>query len=330
MAFNSSVVLSSLTTYIDQLSFDQILTEIVLQGRSTKVFNVLRGIKLSRTINVSTSNLIITDASCGFPSPTGSFTPAQATLTVAPLMVTETVCLNGANSLEQYWTSFRMPEGSYYSQLTPEIFTKAYVSDKYNRIQNSNEILIWQGSTTGATFSVTSPDPNVGKANGILQYLTQTSASMSVVNYGGTYSGAVTRTNGYDLVNSIVDQITTSIPNILDQDDLVICMSYANFVSYLGSLLDRNNFHFGADEDGDWKIRIPGTRIHVMAFSGLKGSNYILATYASNIWIGTDGEDDMDKFTMTFESLINAVLFRALWKIGVVVGYPQYCVLYRG
>ena len=292
MAFNSSIVLSALTQYIDQLSFDRILTEIVLEGRTGKLVQNQRGIKYARTVNTTTSNLVIQPAGCGLISPTGSVTLNQQTLTVCPLMVQESICLVGPGSLEQYWLGMKMPEGSYYDQLTPDVFAKAYMADKINKLQDANEFLVWQGSTTGATFGVAPAyqAQNAAQCNGFLHTLTQTSASMSVVFYSGTFSGAITTGNGLALVDSIVDQLTNDIQNIIDQEDIYMFMSFPNYRSYVRALRNANYYHFTAMEDQDtigWTILVPGTNIRLVATSGLVGSNYIVTpiTFTTLIFI---------------------------------------------
>ena len=334
MAFNSSIVLSALTAYVDQLSFDRILTEITLEGRTAKLVQTQRGIKNARTLNTSISNLVVQPAGCGLISPTGSVTLNQVTLTVCPLMVQEAICLNGAGSLEQYWTGMKMPEGSYYDSLTPDVFAKSYVADKINKLQDINEFLIWQGSSSGATFSGTLPtQPNNYSANatqcsGFLHFLTQTSASASVVQYSGTASGPLLVSNAFN----VIDQIASDLPqNLWDREDIYIFMSYANYRVYLRNLRNLNYYHFGAMENADtigFSILHPGTNLRVIATSGLVSSNYIVATIGENLYIGADDEADKSDFKIWKSEDYNSIFFRSMWKIGVAVAYPQYVVLY--
>jgi hypothetical protein len=333
MAFNSSLVLSALTAYVDQISFDQILTEIVLKGRTGTLVQNQRGIKNARTINTTISSLIIQPAGCGLISPTGSVTLNQQTLTVCPLMVQESICLVGAGGLEQYWLGMKMPEGSNYDSLTPDVFAKAYMADKINKLQDANEMLVWQGSTTGASFGTlpTYQSVNADQCNGFLQILTQTSASMSVVLTGTAYSGALAVGTAIAAVDYIVDTLTTQLPNLLDQADLYMFMSFANYRTYVRALRNANYYHFGAMEDADtigWSILIPGTNIRAVATSGLVGSTYIVTTTGSNLYIGTDGVDEQNSFEIWKSQDYNTIFFRSMWKLGVVVAYPQYVVLY--
>lgn len=343
MAFNSSILLNALTVYIDQLSYPKINTELVLEGRTAKLVNNIRGIKYGQTVNVATSNLVLQPAGCGLISPTGSFTLTQATLQVCPLMVNESICLNGPGSLEQYWTGMKMPEGSYYDQLTPSVFAEAYTSDKINKLQDINEFLIWQGDTGGATYGVPPTQPNnyaanANQCNGFLHYLTQTSASMSTIPYSGTYSGPLTQQNAFAVVFGLIQDFTNSAQNAIDQEDVYLFMSYTNYRNFIYSLFQlaggAGNFWYQAIEDGSgqipWSYLFPGTNIRLIATSGLVGSNYMVLTPASNFFVGMDGEDDADKFQIWHSLDYNTIFFRSMWKIGVTVAYPQYVAVYTG
>lgn len=348
--FNSSIVLSALQTYVDQLSFDRIMYEITLEGRTGKLVQNQRGIKNARTINTQISNLVIQPAGCGLISPTGSVTLNQQTLQVCPLMVQESICLIGAGSLEQYWLGMKMPEGSLHESLTPEIFAKAYMSDKISKLQDINEFLVWQGDTGGATYSISLPTQpnnyagNQNQCNGFLHYLTQTSASQSVVFYSGTATGGLSSqpwtnpSTGLANPNSaggVVDHlITNDMPqNLWDQDDIYLFMSYANYRAYMTSLRNSNLYHFANAESADtikWSYLHPGTNVRIVATSGLVSSNYLVLTIGKNLYIGTDAEGEEDKFEIWRSQDYNTIFFRSMWKIGVTVGYPQYVTIYTG
>ncbi len=179
MAYNSTVVTSALTKYVDQLSMD-LVREMVLQGRTQQYISVQTGVKYADALNIMTSNPIVQAAGCGLINATGSVTLTQANLQVCPLMIEEQICLLGNNSLEQYWTGMTLKKGSYYDELGPEVFAKQYVADKLDKIQGIIDDLIWVGASSGATFST---DPNMANCNGFLNLL-QTSYSSSIVTVG--------------------------------------------------------------------------------------------------------------------------------------------------
>lgn len=349
MAYNSSLVLSALTTYVDQLEFNRIMTEITLQGRTAKLVQSQRGIKNARTINTMVSNLIVQPAGCGLISPTGSVTLNQQTLTVCPLMVQEAICLNGAGSLEQYWTGMSMPNGSYYDSLTPEIFAREYISDKINKLQDINEFLVWQGDSSGATYSGSLPTQpnnyaiNQTQCNGFLHILENTSASQSVIWYSGTASGnlvintanTITFNSAFSVIDQLAAQQMTSLSNLSNREDLMIFLNYANYRAYMFSLRNLNFFHpYGNalenDNNVSWSFMHPGTNIRLVATSGLISSPYMVLTYAENLYIGADNEGEEDKMEVWKSQDYNSIFLRSLWKLGVIIGYPQYCIVYNG
>lgn len=329
MAFNSTLITSALTQYVDQLSMD-LVREMVLQGRTQKYISVQTGVKYADALNIMTSLPVVQAAGCGQLSATGSVTLTQANLTVCPLMIEEQICLNGANSLEQYWAGKLMKEGSYYDELEPTAFAKVYTADKVDKIQGIIDDLIWVGSPSG-TYSA---DANMTKCNGFL-YLIDNTYSSSVVNVGGagniysTASGALTSANALAVVDAMADALPQ---NLWDQEDLTLFLSYANFRTYVRALRNANYYHFTAMESNDigYSILHPGTNIRVLATRGLKGSNRMILSPASNLYFGTDLQNDYESFRIWKSEDFNSIFFRALWKQGVQIAYPQYVVNYKG
>ena len=130
---NSSLILSGLSTYVDQLTQSEILIESVFSARTAKIVNRVTGVKGTQAINVMTSQPVWTVASCGPFSGTGSETLSQQNITVQDIMGQEAVCQVGAGSIAKYWTGVLMPKGINQVELTPANFAKAFVADKQNK-----------------------------------------------------------------------------------------------------------------------------------------------------------------------------------------------------
>lgn len=331
MPFNSTIVTSALTKYTDELSME-LIRESVLSGRTQQYISVQTGVKYADALNIMTSTLVVQDAACGQLAATGSVTLSQNDLQVCPLMVEEQICLNGNNSLEQYWAGKLMKQGSYYDTLEPAAFAKVYVADKVDKLQGVIDDLIWVGRTTGASYST---DPNMLKCDGLLK-LIDTDYVSSVVRVGGTASpngttasGAITITNAI----GVVDAMASALPQaVWDQPDLTLFMSYAQYRTYVRALRNENYFHFTSNESNDigYSIMHPGTNIRVLATRGLSSTNRIVLTNASNLYFGTDLQNDYESFRIWKSEDFNAIFFRALWKQGVQIAYPQNVVTYRG
>lgn len=338
MAYNSTVITSALTKYVDELSMD-LVREMVLQGRTQQFISVQTGVKYADALNIMTSNLVVQPAGCGLISASGSVTLTQANLQVCPLMVEEQICMLGNNSLEQYWTGMSMKKGSYYDELGPEVFAKQYVADKVDKIQGVIDDLIWVGSSTGVTYST---DSNMTQCNGFLKLIDTTyknsvytvgaTNSTFPISNGYTFSGAITTNNAID----VVDAMASTLPQDLwDQDDLILFLSYAQFRTYVRALRGSNPiaYNFPAlESDGSlaYSIYHPGTNIRLVATRGLKGSTRMILTSAKNLYFGTDLQTDYESFRIWKSEDFNSIFFRAIWKQGVQIAYPQYVVSYNG
>lgn len=330
MPFNSTIVTSALTKYTDQLSME-LIRESVLAGRTQQYISVQTGVKYADALNIMTSTLVVQDAACGQLAATGSVALTQASLTVCPLMVEEQICLNGNNSLEQYWAGKLMKQGSYYDTLEPAAFAKVYVADKVDKLQGVVDDLIWVGNVASATYSA---DPNMRKCDGLLSLIDNAYTS-SVVKVGGAGNVYATASGALTIANAIgvVDGMASALPqNVWDQPDLTLFLSYANYRTYVRALRNANYFHFTADESNDigYSIMHPGTNIRVLATRGLSSTNRMVLSPASNLYFGTDLQNDYESFRIWKSEDFNAIFFRALWKQGVQIAYPQYVVTYMG
>lgn len=356
MAFNNSIILSDLSTYIDQLSYPKINTELVLASRVKEVgMEIIPRIKNGQTVNVGFSTLVgQAGDNCGLISPTGSFTITQATLTVCPVKFEESIC---EDQIQLYYLGMSMPEGSYYDgDLTPPIFQEAYLSDKYNKIQDALEFVYFQGDTTGATYATALPtQPNnyaqLGPlCNGFLHFLVNTSASMSTIPYTGvttsnasgtsidiSENGPLTFQNAVYVVQQLILDQTNAAQNAVAQADNIMMMSVTNYRTYVAALALANNgggnFNYiGVENDTDWSIKVLGTNVTIYGMPGLVSTNFILLSPANNYCIGLDGASDStsDKWQLWYEKLYDAHFFRAKMKLGVTIKYPEYVAIYNG
>ena len=62
---------------------------------------------------------------------------------------------------------------------------------------------------------------------------------------------------------------------------------------------------------------------------GCNGLNKMVLTPSKNLYYGFDSESDYTKFRIWTELNYDDIRFRAKFKIGAQVGYPQYVVMYK-
>jgi len=309
--------LGSLTKYTDQLS-GILLKEAVLVGNTFDYISVQSGIKYADSINLLTNTLTAAAGGCGTISPTGSTTLTQRDITVCPVKVEESICVD---EFEQYWIGQLAKEGSY-NEFAPEAFNQLYLANKVEKVGQFVEDIFWKGSVN-STYG----GGNLALCNGILHILEGTSATNSVVS--STYSGALTTANALD----VVDNLISLLPNdILGAEDLTLFMSHANF-RVLMNALRNNNYFFGYDgvSGHTWVLEnYTNTNVRIVATRGLNGRNEMVLTPASNLFFGTDSFGEArngDGFQFWYDLRDNITYFRAKLKVGAQVAFPSYIVI---
>jgi len=309
--------LGSLTKYTDQLS-GILLKEAVLVGNTFDFISVQSGIKYADSINILTNTLTAAAGGCGTISPTGSTTLTQRDITVCPVKVEESICVD---EFEQYWIGQLAKEGSY-NEFAPEAFNQLYLANKVEKVGQFVEDIFWKGSVN-STYG----GGNLALCNGILHILEGTSATNSVVST--TYSGALTTANALD----VVDNMISLLPNdVLGAEDLTLFMSHANF-RVLMNALRNNNYFFGYDgvSGHTWVLEnYTNTNVRVVATRGLNGRNEMVLTPSSNLFFGTDSFGEArngDGFQFWYDLRDNITYFRAKLKVGAQVAFPSYVVI---
>lgn len=294
-----SLNVAGLTAYVDQTKME-LIRKFVLEGRSASFLTIQPDIKSSASINILSSQLVAQAGGCGFTNE-GTTILSQQPLTVCPLKVNESICLD---TLEQYYTQYMMNPGSYNTQIP---FEQTYVLDKIANISSLIDTLIWQGDTslTGQT----------GLCDGYIT-LAETTYSGSVINGNTSSATAITANN----IISLIDNMSASINvNIINMDDLYLYVGYDTYRTYQIALRNANLFHYNGQQDQgeNFSQLIPGQNIRVIALKGLNGTNKMFLSTKSNMYYGVDMLNDYENFELFFSQDFQEVRMVAKWKMGV-------------
>jgi hypothetical protein len=294
-----SLNVAGLTAYVDQTKME-LIRKFVLEGRSASFLTIQPDIKSSASINILSSQLVAQAGGCGFTNE-GTTILSQQPLTVCPLKVNESICLD---TLEQYYTQYMMNPGSYNTQIP---FEQTYVLDKIANISSLIDTLIWQGNTslTGQT----------GLCDGFIT-LADTTYSGSVINGNTSSATAITANN----IISLIDDMSASINvNIINMDDLYLYVGYDTYRTYQIALRNANLFHYNGQQDQgeNFSQLIPGQNIRVIALKGLNGTNKMFLSTKSNMYYGVDMLNDYENFELFFSQDFQEVRMVAKWKMGV-------------
>lgn len=312
-----SLDVSTLTAYVDQNS-DQLVSLAVAGSKTGKLCTWQPGIKGSEALQIFATDAIFqADSGCGFNA-SGTTAITQKTLAVASTKVEENICIK---SLEGKWTQSLLKAGADQSNGVEPAFEQVFSEQKAMIIASQNEKALWLGDTgSGSAF--------LARFNGWIKIIDTDATSINGNPTGITVATGITAAN----VVAIVDGIYALIPEeILEKDDLFIAMSWANFRLWATAVKNSNLYHYSLtnDEAKNGEAFVPGAAIKVMAITGLKGSNRIIAGSWSDFYAGTDLMDDADKMTFAWAPEARTHRFGAYWKLGCQVLFNTQIVQFK-
>ena len=299
--------LTGLSTYTDENKLP-LIKKSILQGRAMRFLTVQPDIKSSASINIIDSTLVAQAGGCGW-SASGTTALTQRELSVCPIKVNESICLD---DLEKYYTQKMMNPGSYNEDIP---FEAMFSDEKAGKIQALVEDLAFKGDTDGSG--------NLALCDGFIKLFDGT-LSGDVVSANVSSATAITAANVIGLVD---DAVGTIASDIIDSEDLVLLMGYDTYRTWALALRNANLFHYNGSEnqlEDGFSQMVPGTNVKVVAVRGLNGTNKMIISRSANLYVGVDLLNDYEDFKIFFSEDNDEVRFRAKWKQGVQVAFPEF------
>jgi hypothetical protein len=309
MAFN----VSALTNYTKE-NEKQLVFSSVLGNKTAELIkaqgNILLEVKSSEKIGImDTDAFFQSGASCGFSaSGTTSFT--QRAVTVGAIKVNEALCMK---DLESKYLQKALPAGSMYTEM---IFAEDYSNRKAEKIASQLETALWNGDTLSA-------DGNLNKFDGLLKLITAAGGSVVDANVSGFITGGPIASITVANVVAVFDAIYAAIPaNVVAKDDMTIFCGMDVFRLYTVALKNANLFAYNLNVKADSEFFLPGTNVKVVAVQGLNGSNKLVATRISNLFIGVDILGEESRFELFWAREADQMRFVSEFKMGIQFAFP--------
>jgi hypothetical protein len=310
-------VVSALTDYTRE-NEDKLVIKSLFGAKSLDLFrsegNVLTGVKSSEKINILDSDATFqTGGTCGFLT-SGSTTFTQRTVTVGKIKVNEALC---PKALEAKYTQKALQIGSRYESIP---FEQQYTDLKAGTIAEQLEVAVWQGDT-GHT------NANLNKFDGLIKLI---DAGSPVDANVAAYLTPVAASTGITVSNvkGIVAAMWLSIPaKVQGKSDVRVFCGWDTFNKYIAAFTDANLFHFSpkgsevSAENGE--VMIHGTNYKLTAVHGLDGTNRLFAMRTSNVHLGTDLENEEERWEIFFAKEADEIRFIAEFKYGINVAFTN-------
>lgn len=294
----------TLPEYVEQ-NHDRLLKSAIMGAESAKMFTLQTGVKTESALNLLNTEVIFQDGSaCGFNAQ-GSTKITQRTISAPIVKVNMEFCDKDLlKTCLQH--NVRVAAGQ---KTLP--FEQDFIEDVVKNVNLACEKMVWQGDTAKS-------EDNVLKwTDGLLKHLTNADNTIKMTHYNIQPDEPVVKK-----VDAVVMKIPTAILK-----NAVIFMGYEYFRSYMMEMKDLNLFHYNADGIETGEVMYPGSTIKIKAVSGLDGTGAIVAADPSNLYYGTDLQDDQEKFDFWY-SRDNGVFRLAIeFGLGTQVAFPNEVVL---
>lgn len=297
----NSYNVTGLPAYVDQ-NRPLLLNEAILGGVSARLFTLMAGVKSSAALNILASEVVFGDGSvCGW-NEAGAATLSQRVLTTGQIKVNMAVC---DKTLLGKWAEYQVRIAAGQKNLP---FEEDLMRDLAKRISNALEVAIWRGDTSSASA-------NLNKFDGMIKLL---SASGS----GAISSAAV---SGETKIQAVKRTLLAMPSGTLTEDAVIFCGT--DFLrDYEQELVAANLYHFEPGRDYD-EIRVPGSRVRLVATVGLDGQSYLVAGQLSNFFFGCDLMDDSEKFEVWYSQDNREFRIAVEFNAGVQVAFPGNVVI---
>jgi len=284
--------------------------------------NIMTGVKSSETVNLLATDAIFqTGGTCGFVS-SGNTSFSQRVLTVGKFKVNESLC---PKTLETKYTQKALPKGSRYDSIA---FAEEYTALKAGTITNQMETAIWQGDSASGNV-------NLNKFDGFVKLIDAAGAAVAAnaTAYIGTpiASGTgVTSANVRVIVGALIKALPAAVQG---KSDVRIWCGWDFFSMFVDKLVNDNLYHYAPvgseSQEENGEIQIPGTPYKLTAVHGLDGTNRAFAMRTSNMFIGTDLQNEEERWELFFAKEADEVRFVSEWKYGVQVALPAEIVQFK-
>lgn len=311
MSFN----VAGLQPYTDQLSTDLII-RAVLKPQSVQNLTIKPNLTAGTTaLNILGAGVSVQDYECGFAGATGNTTIfTQQNLVVATKQLKEIMCVE---PLREYWISSVMSASAYANE-TP-VFEQQIADLKVREINKYIETTIWAG------------DQNL--LDGLVS---QTSVSSGAIDGTAFASDFTSATAAYDGFWGMVDALAAANPAVLQEDDLIMYVSYATYSKLVQSLQAKGNSILlqypnisnvsGSPENS---FIFPGTNVKVFAAPGIVdvGSPAVPTVILGPkkyAFFGTGLNNDQDKFRFYYDPSEDNIKFLAAWRMGTAAIANQF------
>jgi hypothetical protein len=319
----------SVSTLVDYVIENEnlLVAKSLFSGKTSQLISsegtVMTGVKFAEKINILATDAIFQNGTGCTRVSSGNTSITQRQVTIGEIAVVEDICVKTLNSK---YMSKKLAAGSNANVLP---FEQEFGDLKATTIGKQVEIAIWQGDTA-------SGNANLSRFDGYVKLI---DAATTAVNANlAIYTGVspIATATGITVANSksIVNAMWLALPaDVTGSDDIRIFCGWDTFNKYINAFTDQNLFNFapaGSEVSAaNGTVIIPGTNYKLTAVHGLDGTNRLFSMRMSNMFAGTDLENEYETFAIMEDQFKDYLRFKCQFKYGVNVAFPDEVVSFK-
>lgn len=312
---------SGLSNYIIE-NENLLVMKSLFGGRTSQLISdegtVMTGVKFAEKINILATDAIFQNGAGCTKVSSGNTSLTQRQVTIGEIAVVEDICVKTLNTT---YMSKKLTGGSDENKLP---FEQEFGELKANTVAKQLEIAIWQGDTT-------SLNANLSRFDGYIKLID--AAGTAVLTNAAAFIAAgapISVATGITVANAkaIVNSMWLGLPaDVTGQDDIRIFCGWDTFNKFINAFTDQNLFNYaptGSEVSAaNGTVIIPGTNYKLTAVHGLDGTSRLFGLRMSNMFAGTDLEGEAEEFKMMPDQFNDYLRFKAYFKYGVNVAFPD-------
>lgn len=318
---------SALVDYVIE-NENLLVTKSLFGARTSELImsegTVMTGVKFAEQINILDTDAIFQNGAGCTRVSSGNTSLTQRKVTVGEIAVVEDICVK---TLNKKYLSKKLAAGSNAIDIP---FEKEYTDLKSETIADQLEIAIWQGD-------VNSVNANLNRFDGYIKLIDAAAAAVLCNTAAFIPTGApIAVATGITAANvkAVVSSTWLALPAAIQgKKDIRVLCGWDTFQKFIAAYTDLNLFNFApkgsevSAENGE--VVIPGTFYKLTAVHGLDGTNRLYAGRMTNFFAAVDLENEEDKFEIMPDQFKDFLRFKAQFKYGVNVAFPQELVTFK-
>ena len=293
----ANFVVSSLPDYIKE-NRDLLVADLVLGSSTLERISIQTGVKHTAPIHILDFSGNLQAMGCNPTAQDETLTFTDRNIEAEEMGFNIPIC---EDNLLGKWGEYAVRVTASDEDLA---FAEYVVDALIAAAHNDLEKLIWQGNTSNSDLidgfiTIATADVPVGQ---------QISVS------GSAYSG-------------ILAAYLALPEEVLNMPNVEIYVSPAIFRTFVADVTAANLYHFNPADATAEEIFLPGAAAKVVKRAGLTGSLSILATYAKNLYFGTDLEGSKEDVAIVWDAVHRVHYAQVVFTAGVQIAFPDRCVL---